>query len=249
MKPNQKINQHFIININGVDYLYVYIRKNACSAWKRMFVAESIHQEAVDKNLRPIEFMNKFHRASTIGEVMAVENRIVILRDPLVRVYSAFINQIVMRMERQYALHKAVQKACSKPIGKVTFEEFVNEYILKMDPHQLDGHFQPQNFALLPIDYKNTWELGKLHSEVEALIGKSFADRYFLKKVNSTEKMKKIKMDCNGLTIRQIFNQWNNREVFPDFESLINSECREKLLKFYSDDIKLLENHKIQYVR
>jgi hypothetical protein len=248
MNLNQKVNQHFIININGVDYVYVYIRKNACSAWKKVFVAESVHHGEEEKNLRPIEFMNKFHRAATMEKVVAVKNRIVILRDPLVRVYSAFINQIVMRMDRQYALHKAVQTACGKPIGKTTFNEFVDEYLLKTEVGQLDGHFRPQNMSLLPIEYNNTWDLSKLHQEVEVLIGKDFADRYFLAKVNSTEKMKKIPMEADGLTVRQIFNTWNNREVFPDFDSLMTIECREKLSKMYADDIQLLKSHNIQFI-
>jgi len=248
MNQHQKINQHFIIKINGVEYVYVYIRKNACSAWKKVFFSESEHQSEVNKSLGPLEFMNKFHRASTIDKVMAVENRIVILRDPVIRVYSAFINQIVMRMNRQYALHKAVQTACGKPIGKITFDEFVDEYLLKTDASKLDGHFRPQNLSLLPIEYKNTWDLSKLHQEVETLVGKDFADRYFLTKVNSTEKMKKIPLEANGLTVRKMFNIWNNREVFPDFESLISIDCRKKLSLMYEDDIKLLKNHNIKYI-
>jgi len=228
--------------------VYVYIRKNACSAWKKVFFSESEHQSEVNKSLGPLEFMNKCHRASTIDKVMAVENRIVILRDPVIRVYSAFINQIVMRMNRQYALHKAVQTACGKPIGKITFDEFVDEYLLKTDASKLDGHFRPQNLSLLPIEYKNTWDLSKLHQEVETLVGKDFADRYFLTKVNSTEKMKKIPLAANGLTVRKMFNIWNNREVFPDFESLISIDCREKLSLMYEDDIKLLKNHNIKYI-
>lgn len=245
MNQNQKIKQHFIIKINGVEYVYVYIRKNACSAWKKVFVAESEHKKEQNNNLSPLEFMNQFHRADTLDKVMAVENRIVILRDPIMRVYSAFINQIVMRMDRQYALHKAVQTACDKPIGKIIFDEFVDEYLLKTEVQKLDGHFQPQNLALLPIDYKNTWDLSKLHQEVQALMGKEFADRYFLTKVNSTEKMKKVSMDANGFTVRKIFNLWNNREVLPDFESLVGVDCREKLSKIYQDDIQLLKRHNI----
>jgi len=248
MNQNQKINQHFIIKINGVEYVYVYIRKNACSAWKKVFAAESEHRSELNKSLPPLEFMNKFHRASTIDKVMAVENRIVILRDPMIRVYSAFINQIVMRMNRQYALHNVVQTACGKPIGQITFDEFVDEYLLKTDTGKLDGHFRPQNLSLLPIEYKNTWDLSKLYQEVETLVGKDFADRYFLTKVNSTEKMKKIPMEASGLTVRKMFNIWNNREVFPNFESLINIDCREKLSRIYADDIKLLKTHNIQYI-
>jgi hypothetical protein len=85
-----------------------------------------------------------------------------------------------------------------------------------------------------------------LYQEVEILVGKDFADRYFLTKVNSTEKMKKIAMDACGLTVRQIFNLWGNREVLPDFESLVGPASKEKLSKIYEDDIKLLKKHNIQ---
>lgn len=243
MNKNQKINQHFIIKINGVDYVYVYIRKNACSAWKRVFVAESEHKNEESKNLSPLEFMNKFHRASTIEQVMAIEKRIVILRDPIVRVYSAFINQVVMRLDRQYDLHHEIQTACGKPIGKITFNEFINEYIFKTKINEMDGHFKPQYLSLLNIEYSQIWELSKLHQEASDLIGKEFADKYFLNKVNSTSKILKIPMIQKERTIRQLFNVLNERRVFPDVDSLIDSKCRESLLLFYEGDIKLINEH------
>jgi len=243
MNQNQKINQHFIIKINGVEYVYVYIRKNACSAWKRVFVAESEHRSEANKSLAPLEFMNKFHRASTIDTVMAVENRIVILRDPIVRVYSAFINQIVMRLDRQYGLHQEVQSACRKPIGKITFNEFVNDYLLKTKISELDGHFKPQHLSLLKIEYSHTWDLSNLHTEVSRLMGKEFADKYFLSKVNSTSRISKIPMIKKERTIRQLFNALNERSVFPDVDSLIDSKCRESLLLFYDGDINLIKKH------
>ena len=241
MNQNQKINQHFIIKINGVEYVYVYIRKNACSAWKRVFVAESEHRSEVHNSITPLEFMKKFHRVSTIDKVMAVEDRIVILRDPIVRVYSAFINQIVMRLNRQYGLHKAVQTACAKPIGKVTFSEFTNEYLLKTNVHELDGHFKPQSLSLLPIEYNHKWNLSKLHQEVARVIGRDFADKHFLNKVNSTSEISKVPMDSKEKTIRQLFNILNERGLFPDMASLINSECDARLKILYAQDINLVK--------
>jgi len=241
MNQNQKINQHFIIKINGVEYVYVYIRKNACSAWKKVFVAESEHRSELNKGLTPLEFMNKFHQASTLDKVMAVENRIVILRDPIVRVYSAFINQIVMRLNRQYSLHKAVQGACGKPIGKVTFNDFINDYLLKINLNELDGHFRPQYLSLLSIDYSHKWDLSNLHQEVKILIGKDFADKYFLNKINSTSRISKVPMSSRNKTIRQLFHSVTELGVFPDMGSLIDSECRERLEIFYAADINIIK--------
>lgn len=129
-----------------------YIFGRALALFGKEFFAESECQSEEGKNLRPIEFMNKFHRAATIEKVMVVENRIVILRDPLVRVYWAFVNKIAMRLNRQYAARKAIQNACGKPVGEVTFFEFVSEYLLKIDLKELDGHFRPQYLSLLSIN-------------------------------------------------------------------------------------------------
>lgn len=248
MQLNQKLNQHFIIKIDGVDYVYVYIRKNACSAWKKVFMAESSHQAEADKNLRPIEFMNKFHRATSLDAVTAVDRKIVILRDPVIRVYSAFINQIVMRMDRQYTLHRSIEQVTGKPIGRLNFSEFVNQYLTKVDPDQLDGHFQPQHRALVNIDYSHVWDLSSLHQKSAELLGPAFADRYFAKKVNSTERLTKTDERAWDLKIREIAKTFQNENVVPDIAALIRPETAENLRVFYQRDYKLLKTYGLERV-
>ena len=243
MNQNQKINQHFIIKIDGVEYVYVYIRKNACSAWKKVFVAESEYQNEENRKLSPLEFMNKFHRVSTIEKVLAVEKKIVILRDPIVRVYSAFINQIVMRMERQYSLHESIEEFTGKPIGRLNFTEFVNNYLTKIDIEELDGHFQPQNFALLNIEYSHVWDLSNLHRHSAELFGAKFADRHFSKKVNSTARLMKSRDSAWDSKIREMSKRYIKNNVVPDIASLITPEIAEKLRIFYHYDYKILEEH------
>jgi hypothetical protein len=243
MNLNQKINQHFIIKINGVDYVYVYIRKNACSAWKRVFVAESGHRVEAEKNLRPIEFMIKYHRATSLADIISINRKIVILRDPVIRVYSAFINQIVMRMDRQYSLHRSIEHVTGKPIGRLNFSEFVNLYLTKVDPDEIDGHFQPQHSALLDVEYTNVWELSQLHQRSTALFGESFADRYFAKKVNSTERLLKSNEQSWELKIREIFKKYNHENTVPDIFALIRPDTKIKIALFYERDYELINKY------
>lgn len=245
MSPNRKLNQHFIINIGGVDYVYVYIRKNACSAWKKVFVAESVHYGEVEKNLRPIEFMNKFHRVSSLDAVTSVNRKIVILRDPVIRVYSAFINQIVMRMDRQYSLHRSIEQVTGKPIGRLNFSEFVNLYLINTDPGEIDGHFQPQHSALLDIEYSDVWDLSTLHQKSAELFGAPFADRYFAKKVNSTERLIKSGEKAWDLKIREIAKKYTHENIVPDIEALIRPDTAEKLCLYYQRDYQLLKKYQL----
>lgn len=246
MNPNRKINQHFVINIGGIDYIYVYIRKNACSAWKKVFLAESSHNGAGENNLRPIEFMNKFHRVSSLDAVTAVKRKIVILRDPVIRVYSAFINQIVMRMDRQYSLHRSIEQVAGKPIGRLNFSEFVNLYLTKVDPAEIDGHFQPQNSALLDIEYSDVWDLSTLHQKSAELFGVPFADRYFAKKVNSTERLIKSDEGAWDLKIREIAKKYVHENIVPDIEALISPDTAEKLCLYYQRDYELLKKYGLE---
>jgi hypothetical protein len=243
MNQHQKINQHFIIKINGVEYVYVYIRKNACSAWKKVFFAESEHQSEVNKSLGPLEFMNRFHRASTIDKVLAVEKRIVILRDPIVRVHSAFINQIVMRMDRQYSLHESIEEFIGKPIGRLTFADFVNNYLVKIDIDEIDGHFQPQSCTLLDIEYSHVWDLSNLYRNSIELFGAKFADRHFAKKVNSTARLMKSSESAWNAKIREISKVFINKNMVPDISSLITPEIAERLRIFYKQDYQLLNEY------
>lgn len=243
MNQNQKINQHFIIKINGVDYVYVYIRKNACSAWKKVFVAESVHRVDAEKSLRPIEFMIKYHRATSLVDIISINRKIVILRDPVIRVYSAFINQIVMRMDRQYSLHRSIEYVTGKPIGRINFSEFVNLYLTKVDPDEIDGHFQSQHSALLDVEYSDVWELSQLHQRSTALLGESFADRYFAKKVNSTERLLKSNEQAWDWKIREISKRYNHENTVPDINALIRPDTAEKIALFYERDYELIRKH------
>lgn len=245
MNPSRKLNQHFIINIGGVDYVYVYIRKNACSAWKKVFLAESDHNGAGGNNLRPIEFMNKFHRVSSLDAMTSVKRKIVILRDPVVRVYSAFINQIVMRMDRQYSLHRSIEQVTGKPIGRLNFSEFVNLYLTKADPAEIDGHFQPQHSALLDIEYSDVWDLSSLHQKSAELFGIPFADRYFAKKVNSTERLIKSDERAWDFKIREIAKKYTHDNIVPDIEALIRPDTAEKLCLYYQRDYQLLKKYQL----
>lgn len=245
MNQNQKINQHFIININGVEYVYVYIRKNACSAWKKVFVAESEHRGEAGKNLRPIEFMIKYHRATSLADITSVNRKIVILRDPVIRVYSAFINQIVMRMDRQYSLHRSIEYVTGKPIGRINFSEFINLYLTKVDPDEVDGHFQPQHSALLDVEYSDVWDLSQLRQRSTALFGESFANRYFAKKVNSTERLLKSNEKAWDWKIREISKKYTHENIVPDIMTLIQPDAAEKIILFYKHDYKLLREYGI----
>jgi hypothetical protein len=243
MNSTRRLNQHFTININGENYIYVYIRKNACSAWKKVFISESSHYPVGGDNLRPIEFMNKYHRVSSLEEVTSIKRKIVILRDPVIRVYSAFINQIVMRMDRQYSLHSSIEHVTGKPIGRLNFSEFVNLYLTKVDLVELDGHFQPQHRALLDIEYSDVWSLSDLHQKSSELFGAPFADRYFAKKVNSTERLIKSDERAWDLKIREIAKKYTHENIVPKIEALVRPETAEKLILYYKKDYQLLEKN------
>lgn len=232
---------HLCLEVGGKRFSYTYIRKNACSSWKKFFVSESPFSKHAKDFSNPINFMAKYHRVNSLKELKEIDDRIVVLRDPVERLYSGFINQYVMRLnkDRQGVMHEEVSLFLGKKPEEITFEVFLKDYVLK-SKDKLNVHFAHQTEHLTDVEYNEKWKLENLYKNSESFFGVDIADRYFKKKRNSTQRIEKVEGDFKSMRLDKVFEIYSADNKLPSMSSLIGDEERFLLREFYKKDYELI---------
>lgn len=175
--------QHYRINVSGREIAYCYIRKNASSAFKRMFCKESPSAGELQQFARRIDFMKEFHdyrpQAGRKPDVT-----IFVHRDPVKRAISFFQNKFIARAGNE-GVFKHFKETTGYDPKSVSFRDFVTQY-LKVPEDEIDPHCRSQFNHLLPIKYTHAIDIGVLHKSMVKIVGGPIANRYFRSEVNKT---------------------------------------------------------------
>ncbi len=188
-RAKDRVRSHFGIDVGGVSIAYCYIRKNACSAWKRLFIEESGVPFEPNTWRREIAFMAARHGLRSIAELERHDHRVVVLRDPVERYVSAFVSLMVAHTPPPTRhLRERGSRAMGLPIAEASFETFLEHQLPGADRRRtrLDKHFWPQAWHLAPTTYTDVIDLHRLAPAMKALLGETLGSRYFDRPVNAT---------------------------------------------------------------
>jgi hypothetical protein len=233
-----KRQQHFKFEYKGKVYAYVYIKKNACSAWKAVFSNESPYRDSFENGSNPIEIMAKHHRIRSVTELNNIENRILVVREPIERLVSGYLNQFILRFDRKSELHNSITEITGFDIKDITFYQFINHYLLS-NSEDIDGHFWSQSSHLVDVDYNIKININSLYDDTKIYFGEEFANKYFKKKVNSTKKIKKYDDNVTNVKAIDIYNRYKYTGEIPSVNALMNDELEKIIKDVYSDDYTL----------
>lgn len=231
---------HFGVRVNSVDVAYLYIRKNACSSWKRLLVENSPYKDRRSEYRSDVAFLQKFHSISRTQKLAGYPNRIVVVRDPIERCVSGFLNQIVMRKGEGSRPIQHVERRCNEGIGRMTFRQFVESYLLITDEGNLNPHFIPQVSHLAPMRYTHMWHLNELESRAKSLFGCEVGERYFGKRWNSTGKVGRYETPAADLTVDTLYRRFRKERTLPSVDALLDEALSEALNDVYSKDRELV---------
>lgn len=227
------------MRVDGIEFVYVYIRKNACSSWKNFFINESSAEKTEEDWANPLGFMQRNHRVRSFGQIAKSANRIVVLREPLERLVSGFLNQYVMRLQRGSAMHDDVAKISQVPVAEITFRQFTEHYLLRVSPEDLNPHFYSQESHLAAVEYNRIWLMEELRSKVEALFGHEISERYFSRKVNATVDIPRYETRALDLPARKLFRRWSQHGQLPSVKALTTGALGDQILSYYAKDALL----------
>jgi hypothetical protein len=187
-RQGKPVRSHFGITVGGVSIAYCYIRKNACSAWKRLFIEEATAPFDRSEG-REIAFMAAHHGLRTIPEIDRHEHRVVVVRDPVERYVSAFVSLMIAHTPPPTrSLRKRGSKAFGMPVEEASFELFLEHQMPVAGGRRgrLDKHFWPQAWHLAPVTYTDVIDIERLAPAMRAMLGDALGARYFDRPVNAT---------------------------------------------------------------
>lgn len=224
---------HYKIDETG-HCCIAYIRKNACSGLKAMIIddigdledGKTVAQKMVD------------YRLCTYEDVIAAEVRSFIIRDPLHRIVSGWLNQVVQKIDRAYPeMFEGITKATGKDIHDVTFNDFVRSYLTTK---AINGHFSPVVDHLYPVLYTHVLHDASLYEDACVAFGPQRADKFFLRPYNATKSIKSQHLDnAPDIPTREIFSTFKEQSLLPTKESFLNTENIEIIHDIYSQDINI----------
>ncbi|WP_173508503.1 MULTISPECIES: sulfotransferase family 2 domain-containing protein [unclassified Aliiroseovarius] len=150
--------EHYWFEANGKRFAYAYIRKNACTAFKTLICETSRRADFVETGLRPMRFMNKYHRIKTRRQLDQCHTRLFVYRDPYGRLVSAYLNKFVARKGHE-DIFQRYQSATGQHPDDTSFRDFVTRYCIPPFS-QRDKHVRPQASRLLDLPYDHAIEMG-----------------------------------------------------------------------------------------
>ena len=233
---------HFRIDV-GRSVGYCYIRKNACSAFKKLVVDTSRAPGSARSNVKPrdrLRYMTEHHRLSR-RDLKGMERVILVLRDPIDRVVSGYLNQFVLRLDRRAeSMHPVVESAVGKRAGDVTFRDFVERYLGETSTRLWNKHFVPQIDHVYPMRYSDVVWQGDLEADMGFVIGRSLARTYFGRQKNAVRHSDVgATTRASNLSAHRLLRRYQDDGDLPRKDAFLPDELRACLGDLYADDVRL----------
>lgn len=225
--------RHFALDVGGQNIAYAYIRKNACSAFKRLFMAESPHS---DGKADALGVMGAHHVAG-LRKVATADVRVCVLRDPIDRILSVWRNKWI-----QDSGNADIFRSYTTLVGggprKATFTDFVEKYLSQ--PHgSLDAHVWTQSSHLMPVRYDVAVDISGLHSAMTDLLGADIADAHFARRRNVSSGFGESDEPVSDVPAHELTKRFAQEKLMPSRAALLTPSLEEQLTSLYADDLVL----------
>lgn len=158
------------------------------------------------------DFLRRKHGIPKMKLLRAAKERILIVRHPVERIQSLFVNKFIQRIGNG-GIFKSYRLVTGRDPETASFREFVNEYVSRLGDVRLDPHTWPQHWHLCPIVYNRVFRLQDLAESMAEIVGKEMADTYFRDRVNPS----------------------------VDFDLEIDAETRDRISSIYSEDFRIID--------
>jgi hypothetical protein len=229
---------HFCLQVGDLKLGYCYIRKNACSSFKKMFLDLSPPENARRPDERPIDFMRRYHRMSE-QDLGQCDHLIFVYRDPKKRVLSMFRNKFIACTGAE-DIHRHYERSENRKPEDTSFRDFVQSYLHKSFK-TLDRHVLPQKMHLRRAVYTDVIPMETLHAHMTGVLGADLADKYFRRPVNRTSDIPLRPLpDAAERPIKEIRQIFLDQNFMPDDASLLPADLDALLTARYDMDYDII---------
>ena len=232
---------HYRMTTNQFDISYCYIRKNACSSFKNFF------RELTDETIRKdysssLALMDSVYRVNKASAADAT-SRIVVLRDPVERFFSAIKNKLIQQ-KGHTDLFLDFHKNTGRDLNSVSISDFLNLYILQHKLKTLDPHFHTQISHMHGIEYNCVIKIDQLFEHMKKIVPANLADRYFKSPSNSTalqgHNQYKWWINSQSSSVLELHNEYCRTKIMPSISEILSYDEILKIQELYKEDYWLL---------
>lgn len=236
----KKINSlSFIIALSDGDLVYTYIRKNACTSFKKLFKSFSpydFHQAGGD-----LKGMAHYYKVCSPDQAARAKHRVFVYRDPVERVVSVFKNKFIQKSGADDIIDDFKRVTGLDP-DCINFRGYVKDYVAKISSGtHIDAHLLPQQWHLLPIVYNSAIPLHSIKSEMSKILGCEIGEKFFSKPVNSTKANKSV---CDRFygedKVSDLYALYKSSGVFPSNDALLSDDIVDLIRSIYVDDYHMI---------
>jgi len=237
---------HFKFDFEGRSYVYCYIRKNGCSAFKNFLINEYCN---VLEGESEILSLTRTLGAHSPAQIADTEVRIAVLRDPVDRCCSLFRNKFIQRDGARDIFINFYNFTGMLP-EEATFLRFVENFItaafsftgcIKKKRWRIDPHCLPQTQYFWPIHYTHVFLLSNLSLLSKELFGEEIRKKYFEKLVNSS-KFSPLGMQASEIKASKLTELFREHGRMPSNDELLSPELRNYIEQVYKMDFKAIAN-------
>ena len=227
--------RHYSLAVDNYTLSYCYIRKNACSAFKRYFLSYTDNPPVNGKLLR---IMNKnFLDPHPFDK----DKRILVLRHPLERFCSLISNKFIDLISADGVLRSFLSRVNKNP-EDATIRDVIYLYLLGNCDSPLDPHFVHQSSHVLPMVYNVVCSPRHLCDTMIEVVGPGLADRFFQLPANQSQSSASnatFKFDIGIDSFSQLRLESRRLGLYPDISGSMSQEDLETLQNIYCNDYDL----------
>lgn len=216
--------------------LYTFIPKNACSTLRLSVAIENGCIDDIEQG-HWIHANNQSFNA-TLPEAINAEYSFVVLRCPLMRLASLFLNKFVNKEPDAWQYKAALGHKID--LDNLTFREFILS-LKERSLLRLNIHWRPQVDFLLYEQYSDYFSLENFKQAISTLkekIGFEVIDARALTN-HGTDKLKLLDDRCYADTPAFDMSVLKRQGSCPSHASLYDKELYQLVSELYSDDIAL----------
>lgn len=230
---------HFVVEVGDVRIAYCYIRKNACTSFKRLFMDHPPKGAKAAAELRPIDFMRR-HMLLEERARSDCDAAIFVYRDPVERILSLYRNKFIAR-EGNSDLFSHFHLLTGMDPGRASLRSFVERYFRKRFI-KLDRHVLPQRLHLQRMVYTHPTPIGALHRTMSSILGAGLADEYFRAPENAT-RMRRTEAVSGAadLPAEALTRRFRASGALPSDDSLLDDDLRRGIERIYRMDVALID--------
>lgn len=234
--PAYNLAANHAIELFQSNSIYTFIPKNGCSTLR---LSIALHNGAID-NINDINWIHNNNQTfkPSLKSILTADYTFVILRCPLKRLASVFLDKIVSKEIDAWQLRNATNREID--LDTFTFAEFVK---LLQTPQYLQSniHWKKQTDFLLYKQYDDYFQFEKFDYIKETL-----ANRINLELIDSREKLKHDTSHYNFIANNN-FSNTPAREIAhlksqgqcPSHEALYTDELTSITKNIYKSDLDL----------